>query len=120
MNRTIVGAALLALLCFASGCGFDLGFQLNTQPPITTVVTSKSIKISEGIAVGVTILDGDEPIEQGTLITFAPADTKIIDVAPTETPDRFVVVGMMPGKTTVNVFVDGDVENTIAAEVIAQ
>jgi hypothetical protein len=120
MSRTILGAALLALLCFASGCGFDLGFQLNTQPPLAPVVTASSIRISEGIAVGVTVLDGDRPIEEGTLVTFAPADTKILDIDPTAAPEKFVVIGVAPGKTNVNVFVNGDVESTIAAEVVAQ
>jgi len=120
MNRTIFAAAILPLLCFASGCGFDLGFRLNTQPPITTVVTANSIKISEGIAVSVTVLDGNTPIEPGTLVSFTPVDPKILKIESTAEPAEFVVFGIMPGKTKVNVFVDGDVDSTIVAEVVAQ
>src|SRR5690242_16939426 len=116
MNRMLLGAALLPVLCFGSGCGFDLGFRVDKPPPIAATVTGHSIKISEGIAVAVTVLDGDQPIEPETQVEFTSADPKIIDIQSTTAPEKFVIIGVAPGKANINFFVDGDLESTIVGE----
>ncbi len=119
MSRALMVAAIAPLLCFAQGCGFDLEFKPASQPPITTVVSPTSIKITEGIAMSVTVLDGTEPIDLNTQVTFSPA-SPILAFKPTSRPEKFVIFGISPGKTTVKVLVDGDEDSSIPAEVLPQ
>jgi len=119
VTRGLRAAVLAALTAASAGCGFDLGFRDKTLPPLEATVTENGISIFEGIAIGVTVLDGGDPIRDSDHIEFRPQDPILGFEATTEATD-FVVFGISPGKTTVRVFVNGDEYDAIAAEVRAQ
>ncbi len=112
-------AIIAALSTLVVGCGFDLGFKDKSSPPLATTVSAESISIYEGIAIGVAVLDGDDPVDSSDSVSLS-IDDPILGIEPTNQQNEFVVFGVAPGKTTVHVMVNGEEEASIPAEVRMQ
>jgi hypothetical protein len=138
MSGRRCGAVLAAAALAAGllGCsGFDrLEFYYESAPPDGAVVSFESISIHEGIAVGVEArpIDGDEVMDEETVVELDSRNPGILGVARSEPDDgdddddaevgdwKFVIYGVSPGTTQVVVTIDDEIEAEIDATVEAQ
>jgi hypothetical protein len=117
--RAIVLA--LAALC-AVGCSSpQVDFVVTTSPPRTVSIGSEGIRIPVGIAAGVearVFYGGDSDKDANVELRTNP--TGVIGADRTLDRNRFVLYGMRTGSATLEIFVDGDRVNRLAAVVTPQ
>lgn len=127
----LVAAALAGL----SGCSSDyrIDFTYNSSPPDGAIISFDSIRIHEGIAVGVEAqpMDDDELMDRETFVRLVSDDPSVLGVQSTlskadvDASDdlanwSFVIFGVKTGSTRVTVYIDDELEGEIPAVVEPQ
>jgi hypothetical protein len=116
---------IAALGALATGCGPDferIDFANRTTPPVTTVIAYEGIEFKVGIAVATiatAVADGED-MDEETVIGLEPVNSDVIGVDPTIEANSFVIYGVGPGTTTINVEIDGELEGEIPVTVTLQ
>lgn len=126
--RTVLGIALAGLLAPLAGCApsFDeLELTPRTTPPATsspTRVTSSSIEIQAGLAIGVIArpLAGGQEMEEETVVELESDNPSVIGVDPALERGSFVIYGAGPGTASVDILINGAREGKLAATVTLQ
>jgi hypothetical protein len=132
--RDLLALIALSVMPYgALGCGgFDhLEFSYRSASVDNQTVSFNEIRIHEGIAVGViaTPMDGNDPMAKGTKVELASEDSGVLGVAPASPKEplekgeanwNFVIFGVKPGRTYVNVDINGEGQGRIPAEVEPQ
>ena len=114
---------LLPLLLLAA-CGprYDgLEFKLHTEPPVPVRISGEEIELPVGIAVAVDVTplsSGRFDYYESDQLDLDPEDRSVLRVEPTGDPRRFIMIGVSPGETCVEVEVDYDRHGCIPARVI--
>lgn len=117
--------AFAALAALSAGCApeFDhLEFSNRTSPPVGVTVAYDSIRVTEGIAVGVDAIPfaGSHEMDEETTVELRSDDTSVLGVDPALDRWSFVVYGVNHGSTKVTVVIDGAVSGSIPAIVEPQ
>jgi hypothetical protein len=135
IRRCFAAAAALTLSAGLLGCGgFDrLDFTYDSAPLANTSVTFEEIRIPVGFAVGVEArpIDGDEVMDEDTLVRLDSKSPGVLGVGPQEPEEtddddtqvanwKFVFWGVSEGSTKVTVTIDDEIEAEIPATVTAQ
>ena len=116
---------LIALLLLATACGprYDgLEIELFSAPPVPVRVDGAEIELSVGVAAAVDV----KPLSSNQFdyyetdqLELRSQDRAVLRVEPTEQPRRFVLIGVAPGETCVDIEVDYEDHGCIPATVIA-
>ncbi len=113
-------SALLAVACQPHYDGLEL--TLSSEPPVPVRISGEEIELPVGIAVAVEV----EPQSSGRFnyyeddpLELRSQDREILRVEVTEDPRIFVLVGVSPGETCVEIEVVGEDHGCIPATVIA-
>ncbi len=132
--------ALVAVALGATGCAEDikLDFRIQSAPPGTAHFDSRSIDITEGlavVAVAVPLEEDDDRLDWETSVELDTLNPQVLTVTRLEYPedeeDRkeesrrngdwyFTFAAASVGNTTLEYYVDGDFEGEITVRVIPQ
>jgi hypothetical protein len=103
------------------GCNSYDGFDLErtTTPPGEVSVTSSSVVLPQGVAVGVRVLaPGAEDPETGDVTAaMRSSNPVVLQVWPTTEQNTFVLCGGSEGTATITVLIDGQDDESIPAVV---
>ena len=110
MPRVLTAALSLGLPTLVGCGGIDL--EMTSDLPMGSV-TNERIELPVGLAVGVKLKSAADDEESA----MVPADTNIIDASPTGNLHEFILWGVSPGTTTINVLVNNDSKGEIEAVV---
>ena len=111
------------LLLAACGPRYDgITLELYSAPPVPVRVHAEEIELSAGVAAAVDV----KPLSSNQFdyyetdqVDLRSQDRAILRVEPTENPRRFVLIGVAPGETCVDVEVDYEDHGCIPATVLA-
>jgi hypothetical protein len=106
------GLILLTASLFITGCGLDIE---PTTEAEGVSVDDEYIELPVGLAVGVQLVDAAED-ETTRMSAFDP---KIIGVGRTPGLHEFVIYGIAPGTTNIEVYIDDLLEGTVETVVVA-
>jgi uncharacterized membrane protein YgcG len=109
MMRSSYLAALSLALPMLVACG-GIELEMTSDLPMGSV-SDERIELPVGLAVGVRLESADEK-ETSSMV---PADTNIIDASPTGNLHEFIIWGVSPGSTTINVLVNNESKGEIEA-----
>lgn len=101
---------------FLVACSPEYSLEVTTEDH-GAVVGDQSVSIEVGIAIGVTPLEDDDPIDEDVDVELVSSSRGIMEVAPTGEPREFVLWGVSPGIADVEVLIDGELGGIIAVEV---
>ena len=114
---------LLPLLLAACGPRYDgIELELYSAPPVPVRVHATEIELSVGIAAAIDVrpLSSNQfDYYESDQLDLRSQDRDILRVEPTESPRRFVLIGVAPGETCVDIEVDYDERGCIPATVLA-
>ena len=121
MKRVLCSCALLAL----AACGDDgpryagLEFDVISAPPVPVSVTNNAIDISAGISVKVEVtpLSSEDRYTNRHQLDLRPRNLDVLAVYLTEDPRNFVLVGVRPGETCLDVLINRDEQECIPVRV---
>lgn len=134
MNKLVQVAALLGAASFLGGCSSEFGVEFGylSSPPLGADVSVEfgQIRLEDGLAVAVVArpLEDQDKMDWETTLELEPSDTRIVDVERLEyDPEReerkdydlrdgdwsFMIWGRAPGRATIDVWVDGEIEAEI-------
>ncbi|HEY0137066.1 MAG TPA: hypothetical protein VGB85_23445 [Nannocystis sp.] len=112
---------LLALT--ACGPRYDgVVLELYSAPPVPVRVNGEEIEVAAGVAAAVDVrpLSSNQfDYYESDQLVLTSQDRDILRVEPTEAPRRFVIIGVAPGETCVDIEVDYEDHGCIPATVIA-
>ena len=119
--RSLCIIPLLALA--ACGPRYDgVVLELYSAPPVPVRVSGEEIEVAAGVAAAVDV----KPLSSNQFdyyetdqLVLRSQDRDILRVEPTEAPRRFVLIGVAPGETCVDIEVDHEDRGCIPATVIA-
>ena len=97
-------------------------FETETEVPSSASLTSTKVQIPAGIAVGVHArpMQSGQEMSSKTTLTFTPADSGVVGIAPSSQSDfSFVIYGNNPGTTTLTYSINGSPSGQIAVTVTA-
>lgn len=115
-----VATAALALGLGLVGChDYELTLRATTTSSLQATVSIDGVRLYEGLAVGVQVLDHDERIPEDVTVAFASA-SPVVEVHPTPTHGIFAFYGVAQGQTTIHIEVDGEAWGDLPARVVAQ
>ena len=125
LRKPLALAAPLALILALPACQPRFGYleiTVKSSPPVPVSVRDQAFEIPVGIAV----LIHAEPVSDNMNDYVATDDvdlitqkSAILDVEPGPDDRTFVLVGVSPGDTCVDVFINGSREECIPATVLA-
>jgi hypothetical protein len=110
MPRALAAALSLALPTLVGCGGIDL--EMTSDLPMGSV-TNERIELPVGLAVGVKLKSAADDEDSA----MVPADTNIIDASPTGNLHEFIIWGVSPGTTTINVLVNNESKGELEAVV---
>ena len=114
---------VLPVLLTACGPRYDgITLELYSAPPVPVRVHAEEIELSVGVAAAVDIkpLSSNQfDYYESDQIDLRSQDRDILRVEPTENPRRFVLIGVAPGETCVDIEVDYEDRGCIPAAVLA-
>lgn len=122
MNRLLL---LLALPLLVAACGprYDgVDIELHSEPPVPVRVSENEFELPVGIAVAIDVkpLSSNQfDYYQSDQLDLRSDDRQILRVEPTENPRRFILIGVSPGETCVELEVDYSDRGCIPATVVA-
>jgi hypothetical protein len=124
LSRLALAGALAGLSALTTGCAEDLEVDLNarTTAPLPVALSSRSVAVPAGVAVGVNAIplsNGDE-MDEETTVELISENIQVLGVDRTIEDRSFVFYGVGPGTTDVRVYIDGSFAGTIAATVQLQ
>ncbi|HFE45757.1 MAG TPA: hypothetical protein ENJ18_09765 [Nannocystis exedens] len=120
--------ALFSVLVLSLGgaCLPDYGsieVEVGSSPPVPVSIRSRDFQVPVGISVLINVTpisdNNNEYVETDT-VELTSQDRAILDVEPGPEDRSFVLVGVDPGSTCVEVAINGSVEDCIPTEVLAQ
>ncbi len=108
--------ALTSLGC-SSYDGFDL--ERTTAPPGEVSVTSTSVVLPQGVAVGVRVLapGAQDPDTGDVTAAMRSSNPVVLQIWPTTEQNTFVLCGGSEGTVTITVLIDGQDDESIPAVV---
>lgn len=116
--------SLCALLAFAA-CGDDgpryagVEFDVNSAPPVPVSLTNNAIDISAGISVKVEVtpLSSEDRYTNRHQLDLRPRNPDVLFVYLTEEPRNFVLVGVRPGESCLEVIINREEQECIPVRV---
>lgn len=120
MKRLFLLPLLLLAACGPRYDGIEL--ELYSAPPVPVRVHATEIELSVGIAAAIDVrpLSSNQfDYYESDQLDLRSRDRSILRVEPTEHPRRFVLIGVAPGETCVDIEVDYDERGCIPATVLA-
>ena len=125
MTHQLLRLLGLPLLLLIAACGprYDgIEIELHTEPPVPVRVSNDEFELPAGIAVAIDV----KPLSSNQFdyynsdqLELRSDDRQVLRVEPTENPRRFVLVGVNPGTTCVQLEVDYEKHGCIPATVLA-
>lgn len=123
MTRSLLALAPLALLAAACGPRYDgVDIKLHSEPPVPVRVSDNEFELPTGIAVAIEVkpLSSNQfDYYQTDQLDLRSDDRGVLRVEPTENPRRFILIGVSPGETCVELEVDYEERGCIPATVLA-
>ena len=120
MKRIYLLPFLLLAACGPRYDGIEL--ELYSAPPVPVRVHATEIELSVGIAAAIDV----RPLSSNQFdyydsdqLDLRSQDRAVLRVEPTGNPRRFVLIGVAPGETCVDIEVDHDERGCIPATVLA-
>ena len=121
MKRLVSVCALVAL----GACGEDgpryagVEFDVISAPPVPVSITNNAIDLTAGISVKVEVtpLSSEDRYENRHQLDLRPRNLDVLAVYFTEEPRKFVLVGVRPGDTCVDVLINRDEQECIPVRV---
>lgn len=120
MTRKLLPLALLFAACGPRYDGVEI--TLHSEPPIPVRVSDAEFELPAGIAVAIDVkpLSSNQfDYYESDQLELRSDDRQILRVEPTENPRRFILIGVAPGDTCVQLEVDYDAHGCIPATVLA-
>jgi len=121
----VFGTAVLIISVFVTGCKPEyesLSIEPKTNAPKAMTLNEERIVITEGIAVLVEV----EPVSGSrrdfgydTKIELESKDDEVFEALPTDDDDEFVLIGVTPGETCMDVWVADEHRECISVQVSA-
>jgi hypothetical protein len=119
MRRVVVAFAVLVAGCQPHYDGVKIREHNGSGE-----VRGSSIEVIEGQALVISIRPASsnpfEDYEAFNIVRLEALDENIVLAAPADEIDRFVIVGVGIGRTTIDLTIDGRLEDTLDAETIPQ
>ena len=115
MSKTISVALLLA----AAGCSPDFShveLEPLSTPPVPVSVRGSRVEMPAGVAVVVKAelqSDNTRPYDSSHSLDLLSVDRVVFTTYPRAEERQFVLVGINPGETCMDVVIDGDVEGCV-------
>lgn len=113
----------LALLLAACGPRYDgVDITLHSEPPVPVRVSDNEFELPAGIAVAIDVkpLSSNQfDYYESDQLELRSDDRQVLRVEPTENPRRFILIGVAPGDTCVQLEVDYQNHGCIPAAVLA-
>ena len=116
MRTTKRSIVLLALL---AGCAPDFGhveLEPLSTPPVPVSVRGSRVELPAGVAVAVKaelFSESARPYDDTNSLDLLSQDRVIFTTYPRAEPYEFVLVGVNPGETCMDVVIDGDAEGCV-------
>ena len=122
MRRLLLCAALAlpTLACSPSYMAVELEAVSNPPVGVTTTIRDDEVEIPVGVVMAVKVTplsDNATPYERSDRVRLRGKDTSILDVEPTEDERVFVLIGVSPGNTCIEVEINGSNKDCIDASV---
>jgi hypothetical protein len=126
--QTRLQTSLVVVLLAGSGVACqpsygEVDFRPISSPPTTVAVRSHLIEIPAGMAVGVRAeldSDNDNDFDSSHDLDLIPQDRDVMVVQLRPHPREFIFVGVAPGETCLEVFIESDSVDCIEVEITAQ
>jgi hypothetical protein len=120
MNKSSILIAALTLLG-ASGCGDDwVEFRILTEAPPDTVLQPDQIQIAEGWAVGVEAIPISSNSRVDAVLELVADNPSVIGIDRSLETNHFVIYGVGPGQSGVDIYFDDDLIGDMPANVVAR
>lgn len=115
----------LALIATAPACQPSFGYlevTVRSSPPLPVSVRDHRFELPVGVAVLIAVEPMSDNINdyvETDRLDLSPSDAAILDIEPGPESRTFVLIGVNPGETCVDVYINGRAEQCIPAVVNA-